>query len=35
MNLQPRYDLEAEKDRLGAALDGIQQHPPDQPDLHA
>ena len=23
MNLQARYDLEAEKDRLGAALDGI------------
>jgi addiction module HigA family antidote len=24
MNLQARYDLEIEKDRLGAALDGIQ-----------
>ena len=24
MNLQARYDLEVEKDRLGAALDGIQ-----------
>ena len=23
INLQPRYDLEAEKDRLGHALDGI------------
>jgi antitoxin HigA-1 len=23
MNLQARYDLEVEKDRLGAALDGI------------
>jgi antitoxin HigA-1 len=23
LNLQSRYDLEAEKDRLGAALDGI------------
>jgi hypothetical protein len=26
MNLQPRYDLEVERDRLGAALDDIQQH---------